>query len=63
MVAISSKSQQQLHTYKMKFCESTSKILCYNDFIINVFKNKLKINNVQCNGFIVQIPNLSWLHD
>ena len=30
-----------------------------NDFIIYVCKNKLKTNNVQCNGFIAQVPNLS----
>ena len=63
MPAISSKSQQQLRFYKIKFCENTSKILYCNDFIIYVFKNKLKTNNVQCNGFIAQIPNLSWLHN
>ena len=34
-----------------------------NYFIIFVFKNKLKTNNVQCNGFIAQVPNLSSLHD
>ena len=34
-----------------------------NEFIVYVFKNNLKTNNVQCSGLIAQVPNLSWLHD
>ena len=63
ILAISSKSQQQLLSYKIKFRENTWKILHCNDFTIYVFKNKLKTNNLQCNGFIAQVPNLSWLQD
>ena len=53
----------KITTTTIKFCEKTSKILHCNDFIIYVFENKLRTNNVQCNGFTAQIPNLSWLHD
>ena len=35
-----------------------SKLHC-NGFIIYVFKKKLKTNNVQCNCFIAQVPNLN----